>query len=921
MKRTLPFLLIGALSAGGTAGLFSRAAAGAENLVKNAAFEADADADGVPDGWRWAGSGDHVTQTLTLDRGRDSQRCARLSCSRFRSGSPAAHAMICQMGVPVRGGRVYHLRFWARGEAIAAEIVSVALSDTSSWQNCGLQAAFSPGPTWRRHEFLFRASRTCSAKSRLQFWYASTGTLWLDDVEFVEAGPDLYRPGHAIAAGERTNRVPNASFECGPAGWGSAEWDRATHWGGRMNRLFGTVEAGGAFHGKHCLRISLTPQNQPVSFFDYYDLHRMPIRAPLAASIGFLEVRPGRSYTLSAYLKADADDTPARLAVRQFSSGRHFDKAVTASRRWARSALTFKPTRRWCYVLAGPDLRASERAPKPPKQATLWIDAVQLEAADHPTAFAPRDPVEFGLTTDKPGNVFGWKERVTVRLVVANHTRADRKAQIELKLTDFFDRQVLRRQIDCSAPAGGAHTREVLTGADGKLRGFLRLRARLRSGEAALAQTMRLAVIPAYEHEDSRFGVNHAYPWPHLLDLTRKAGLVWVRDWSLKWKDVEPEKGRFTFDQTDPQIDRPLAHRLRMLCMLPFPSSPWSSSASAKEKAEARGYRPRREICARAPRDLKEFETYVEKTVRHYRGRVTWFQVFNEPLFTSYALPRKYGYDGATYATYTRAFVRAARRAHPRCKILAGIGYINTGQIMTDFEKFFAAGGLKAIDAVDIHHYPRSRPPEFIEPMLEALNALMDRHGGRKPIWLTEYGYYADDEPWALPMPNQGFNQPLRSERLQAEYALRWAAICLANGVEKVFYHAGTCAGVNSDSLQGVFYEYAGQPHKVYAAQAVLSRLLPPRARFLRKLALGPGVKGYLFGDGTRLVAVVWAPREAKVGAVHLAADKLAAWDMMGRPMAGRQFAPTGTPVYVVADGLAADPFAKALRPAPAPAP
>jgi GH35 family endo-1,4-beta-xylanase len=100
-----------------------------------------------------------------------------------------------------------------------------------------------------------------------------------------------------------------------------------------------------------------------------------------------------------------------------------------------------------------------------------------------------------------------------------------------------------------------------------------------------------------------------------------------VRDWSLKWKDVEPEKGRFTFREADLQIDRPREHGLRVLAMLPFPSSPWSSTAPASAGAR---YEERRSVIARAPRDMAEFENYVEGTVDHYRGRITWYQVFNE---------------------------------------------------------------------------------------------------------------------------------------------------------------------------------------------------------------------------------------------------------------------------------------------------
>ena len=908
MRRVFACLLIGA---------FTATAPGADNtanLVKNPGFEQDADGDGVPDAWRWAGDRRLVTQTLALDKGRDGHHSARLACSRYEPGNPAAHAMLCQMDVPVRRGKLYHVTLWAKAEKITSDVVFIALSDTSCWADCGLQDAFVPTPRWQRYEFIFRAKRDCLKAGRFQIWFQSTGTLWVEDVCFEEGGRDLYQPGNKIPAGASANLVPNASFECGTDGWGSAEWDRKMHWGGRINRLFGTLDKEQAVDGRCSLRIDLGPDNQPVSFFDYYELCRTAIRAPLAASVGFIEVEPGRRHTLSVFMKADKSGTPARLAVRQFQGG-HSEKGVLLSTDWQRYALTFTPRAEWCYVLAGPDLRKSDENPDPPQRATLWLDAVELRPGEKPETFITREPVECGVVTDRPGNVFGWDEPVRIRLAVSNSDSAGgREVTIDLRLTDFFDKEVWRESIRVDVPAGQRVEREVIVGPKPELRGFLRLSAKTTSGDIASRQTMRLAVIPIYPGGDSRFGVNHAYPWPHLLDLSRKAGLVWVRDWSLKWQEVEPEKGRFTFVETDYQIDRPLAHKLRVLGLLPFPSSHWLSSAPPSVTAGDR-YPQSRQRVAYAPRDLAEFENYVARTVGHYKGRVTWWQVFNEPLFTSYALPRKHGYDGATYAKYVKAFARAARRADPECRVLAGIGYLREGEILDDFEKLFAAGGLEAIDAVDVHHYPRLRPPEFIEKPLEELNELMERHGGRKPIWLTEYGYYADDDPWSLPMPHSGFNRPLASEQLQGEYAVRWATIMMAGGVEKIFYHAGTCGGVNNDSLQGVFYKYAGTPHKIYAAQAVMAHLFTPACRFVKRLDLAEGVKGYLFRDGRRSVAVVWAVRGAKTKPLRLADERQGLWDMMGRPQASRRLTPCGTPVYIVAHDLADDAFTAALKP------
>jgi hypothetical protein len=890
MRPLFAFLLVGTLAS---------AALASDNLVKNSSFEEETK--GLPAGWRTSGDAKLVTQTLTLDAGRDGRRCATLACTRFAAGNPAAHAMLCQMGVPVKRGKNYRITFWARGEQIEAETVAVALSDTSVWTNCGLESTFIPTSQWTRYEFVFQAKRDCADKSRLQIWFTSTGTLWLDDVVFEETGAELHRPNNIIPAGKGKNLIPNASFECGTDGWGSVEWERTTHWGGPMNQLFGEVDPDGAF-GNQSLRIDLSRKDRPVSYFDYYELTRQTIRAPLAANIGFVEVEPGQEYTFSVYLGAKHAGTPALLAVR-LADGRSFEKTVWLSQKWERHSLTFRPSSRWCYVLAGPDLRITAKIPDLPIGTVVWLDALQLEKGATATPFEPRLPVEFNLTVNK--NVIGWDDLLSIHLTaIPADPDKKRTVKIDLRITDFFDKEVWHDTVETDSTAI-VHPQ---MGRQRQLRGYLKLHARMTVDDIVSERTMRLAVIPEFEGNESRFGVNHAYPWPHLLDLCRRAGLVWVRDWSLKWQEVEPEKGKFNFTETDYQINRPLGHQLRVLGLLPFPSSNWSSSAPASVEA-GKSYPQNRARIAYAPRDLGEFENYVARTVANYQGRITWWQNLNEPLYTDYSLPRKYGYDGTTYAELTKAFARAARRANPDCRVLAGIGGLSEGQHMKDFEQFFAAGGLAAVDAVDIHHYPGLRSPEYMEGLLEKLGVLMDKHGGRKPIWLTEYGYYADDDPATIPPKHSGFDRPLPSEQLQAEYAVRWATIMLAGGVEKIFYHAGTCDGIDRDSMQGIFYEYAGEPHKIYAAQAVLAHLFTPTCQFVKRLPLDHGTRGYLFRDGQRLVGVVWNPSKTHAPPLRLADDKMQLWDLMGRPQDACQFTPSGTPVYVIADGLAEERF------------
>ena len=302
-----------------------------------------------------------------------------------------------------------------------------------------------------------------------------------------------------------------------------------------------------------------------------------------------------------------------------------------------------------------------------------------------------------------------------------------------------------------------------------------------------------------------------------MLDLCRQAGLVWARDWSLKWQDVEPKKGHFTFAETDAQINRILRQGVKVMSVPGFPSNMWSTTVPASVKRHDPWYETstkapdaetqRDEVLyevgwpfmrmAYPPRDMAQFKNYVAEIVGHYKGRIRDWEVFNESLYTLYSLPQRAGFKMADYLRYQEAFIEAARKANPECRILGGCCYVS--ERMENPGEFIKLGGLKNIDIFTLHYYPGHTPPEQLEPWFQRLGGMMDQYGIRRPIWITETAYSADDEPWITPA-NVYLTTPayLASERMQAEYEVRYNTILLANGVEKIFYHAGTGSGYQS---------------------------------------------------------------------------------------------------------------------------
>ena len=875
------------------------------NLLYNGDFSRCSRSNGAPDGWEFSGDPKFVQAALTQDAGPEGGKSIRLDCTAYTHGSGWSHAMLCQVDkTQTKEDHQYTLRFQARSRGIADFNVQLAMQETREWKPLGLRQWFTPTESWAWYEFAFTALRDCREWARFQLSYNSTGTLWIANASLVEGAP-VYgagprHPAHPWSAVEG-NQVPNAGFECGPAGWGSQTGEYVT-WGTPMDRLFGEVVEGEAFEGKRCLRIKLNPRTQPVVNFDCYEPVRAPVQAPLAGNIGYLEIESGQPYTLSAWLRASEEETPARLGVQQFPAGLGSDK-VRVGKEWKRYSYTFKARTNFCYVVVGPDLRESDR-----KACTLWVDAVQLEMGPTARAFASRAPIETGMRMPRVNNIYFDGEHPELIVSAANAGKNATNVEIALRFTDFWDKPVGQKEAKFALAAGASGEKTLDLGA--AKRGFFQVR--MSVGGKEQPGSLRFAIIPKYSRTDSIFGINHAYGWPELVEAGKNAGIVWARDWSMAWQNVEPERGRFTFTETDFQVDRARNLGQSVLGLLPFPSSDWSTLAPPPDPGVDK-FKARRIRQSYAARNNDEYQNYVSNCVAHCLGRIQWWHVLNEPLYTDYALSRKHGgYTPADYLKYVRLFHDAAKAANPACKVLAGPGAWVGG----DLQEMLQLGLQANCDAVDLHIYPGFLAPEKLEGDLVRIRALQEQYGPRKPLWLTEHGYYADDDLAVIPPDRNRFPEDLlANERTQAEYSMRFNLFLLANGVEKIFYHAGTSEPLNRDQIQGIFFRYRGEPRKIYPALAAMAELFPPETKFVKDLSpAGRPARALLFQAGARLVLAAWQPvAGVKPVALHVSGAKVALRDLMGNPIAGNSAELGTSPVYAVGEGTSVEEFAKSV--------
>ena len=309
----------------------------------------------------------------------------------------------------------------------------------------------------------------------------------------------------------------------------------------------------------------------------------------------------------------------------------------------------------------------------------------------------------------------------------------------------------------------------------------------------------------------------------------QRAGVVWWRDWSAKWDTVEPKQGSFDWRIPDAQIGRVTNLDGNVEILLPFPSASWSSSSRPEAVAKAAGsdgYLRSRLPMAYAPKDLTDFGRYAAETVLHYCQFITpssrknaflplYVQVLNEPVYTDYALPRQFGYSVDDYVKLLQVAHEAMKEVDPSVQVVGGI---SAGLTSGYTREFITKGGLKWCDVVDLHLYDAARPAETYEEPFRALEELMKTHGDVRPIWITEWGCYADDDPPTLP---QSFGDATMnrcrwpSERAATEHIVKFAAVGFAHGLRKIFFHAGTAGRINGPDAGGVLLNTEARPHDV----------------------------------------------------------------------------------------------------------
>ncbi len=235
------------------------------------------------------------------------------------------------------------------------------------------------------------------------------------------------------------------------------------------------------------------------------------------------------------------------------------------------------------------------------------------------------------------------------------------------------------------------------------------------------------------------------------LDMMQAAGFHFVRQ-EFPWEDIEISgKGDFwdhkwdvsAWAKYDRIVDMAVERGLQLIVRLDHPPA-WSRAAG-----NSKGY-------SAPPDRLEDYGDLVEAVVSRYRGKVRYYQIWNEPNI--YPEWGEQDVDAAAYTRLLQEGYRRAKAADPNCVILsAGLaqtieqGPRNQSDV-TYLQQMYDAGARGYFDVLSVMPYGIWTGPtdhrlgpmrtNFARPQL--IRAIMVKNGDAdKPIWAMEIGWNA----------------------------------------------------------------------------------------------------------------------------------------------------------------------------------
>jgi len=221
------------------------------------------------------------------------------------------------------------------------------------------------------------------------------------------------------------------------------------------------------------------------------------------------------------------------------------------------------------------------------------------------------------------------------------------------------------------------------------------------------------------------------------MDMIKAAGGTNVPA-NFAWIDIEPRQGEYHWDYVDHQVREARARGLEIFAYTGL-TPDWALPPEAP-RVPGIGYR-----FPPDPKYIPQFTRFFTALARRYRGRVRYYEFWNEPNGCGWINDDcANGHMAHTYVPWLKLWYEAMKAGDPECVLaIGGLDYHTGVEGWRYLEDIYRAGGGDFFDAVAIHPYGDPLNWNAIRDTY----AVLVRHGdAHKKIWVNEYGWNTRDE-------------------------------------------------------------------------------------------------------------------------------------------------------------------------------
>ena len=384
---------------------------------------------------------------------------------------------------------------------------------------------------------------------------------------------------------------------------------------------------------------------------------------------------------------------------------------------------------------------------------------------------------------------------------------------------------------------------------------------------------------------------------PLVADKARQLGAHWSRMNIISWREVQPTPSRTYNWGALAAFEQDLAANvaLKLEPVVIIDDSPaWATILPT--------------ACGAIKDDqLAAFAAFMEALVNRYKDRVRYWELGNEPdvdpglvskdsVFGCWGDQTDPYYGGERYGRMLNVVAPAIRRADPGATIVTGgllLDHTNPGQPGNKDPSNFLEGILRAnaansFDVVAYHAYPSYRNVQ-VDYDLETGNAwnpyggwtvgkarfiqaIMQRYGVNKPLWLNETGLLCSSSTATCATP--AFFQA------QADYVVRVMSRAAAEGIQQMSWYTLDGPGWRNAAL----LDGNQQPRPVYTAYQHLIQRVGQHFG-AKATTYSAATEAYRYDKGPTVVDVVWS-RSSAVQTISVPGDRFrAAYTRDGAPV------------------------------------